>query len=53
MVVKVGNKVYDVQPLELISKDIIEKDSLDCHQWLPTVVIELIIEYYLRDAKAS
>ena len=52
MVVKVGNKVYDVQPLELISKDIIEKDSLDCHQWLPEVVIELINEYYLRDAKA-
>lgn len=53
MVVKVGNKVYDVQPLELITKDIIDKDSLDCHQWLPAVVIELINEYYLRDAKAS
>ena len=53
MVVKVGNKVYDVQPLELISKDQIDKDSLDYHQWLPKVVVELINEYYLRDAKAS
>lgn len=53
MIVKVGNKIYDVQPLELISKDIINKDSLDYGQWLPTVVIELINEYYLRDAKAS
>lgn len=53
MVVKVGNKVYDVQPLELISKDKINKYSLDYHQYLSNVVIDLINEYYLRDAKAS
>ena len=27
MVVKYNNKVCDVQPLELISKDLIDKDS--------------------------
>ena len=53
MVVKVNNKQYDVQPLELISKDSIEINSLDYHQWLPNVVIELINEFYLKDAKAS
>lgn len=53
MRVKSNNKIYDVQPLELISKDKIDKDSLDYHQWLPKVVIELINEYYLKDAKAS
>lgn len=53
MRVKSNNKVYDVQPLELISKDKIDNDSLDYHQWLSDVVIELINEYYLKDAKAS
>ena len=53
MVVKINNKQYDVQPLELISKDSIEINSLDYHQWLPNVVIELINEFYLKDAKAS
>lgn len=51
--VKVKNKIYDVQPLELLSKGTIDKDSLDCHQWLANVVIDLINEYYLKDAKAS
>ena len=51
--VKSNNKVYDVQPLELISKDKIDNNSLDYHQWLADVVIELINEYYLKDAKAS
>lgn len=53
MLVKANNKVYDVQPLELISKDIIDNNSLDYHQWLPDVVVELINEFYLKDAKAS
>ena len=53
MIVKSNNKVYDVQPLELISKDMIDNNSLDYHLWLPNVVIELINEFYLRDAKAS
>lgn len=53
MIVKSNNKVYDVQPLELISKDLIDNNSLDYHLWLPDVVIELINEFYLRDAKAS
>ena len=53
MVVKANNKTYDVQPLELISKDKIDNNSLDYQQWLPNVVIELINEYYLKDAKAS
>lgn len=53
MMVKSNNKVYDVQPLELVSKDSIDNNSLDYHLWLPDVVIELINEFYLRDAKAS
>ena len=53
MIVKSNNKVYDVQPLELISKDLIDNNSLDYHLWLPDVVIGLINEFYLRDAKAS
>lgn len=53
MVVKANSKIYDVQPLELISKDLIDNNSLDYHQWLPDVVIELINEFYLKDAKAS
>ena len=53
MVVKSNNKTYDVEPLEMISKDKIDKESLDYHLWLPNVVIELINEYYLKDAKAS
>lgn len=51
--VKSNNKIYDVQPLELISKDIIDNTLLDYHQCLPDVVIDLINEFYLRDAKAS
>ena len=53
MFVKAHNKRYDVQPLELISKDSIDNNSLDYHQWLPDVVIKLINEFYLKDAKAS
>ena len=53
MIVKSNNKVYDVQPLEVISKGTIDNKSLDLHLWLPDVIIELINEYYLRDAKAS
>ena len=53
MRVKSNNKIYDVQPLELISKDSIDTNSLDYHQWLPNVVINLINELYLKDAKAS
>ena len=53
MRVKANNKIYDVQPLELISKDNIDTNSLDYHQWLADVVIELINEFYLKDAKAS
>ena len=53
MRVKSNNKIYDVEPLELISKDKIDKDSLDYHLWLSNVVIELINEIYLKDAKAS
>lgn len=53
MRVKSKNKIYDVEPLELISKDNIDKNSLYYHQWLANVVIELINEIYLRDAKAS
>ena len=53
MRVKSNNKVYDVQPLEIISKDIIDNNSLDLHLWLPDVVVDLINEYYLKDAKAS
>lgn len=52
MRVKSNNKTYDVQPLELISKDKIDNNSLHYHQWLPHVVIDLINEYYLKDAKA-
>ena len=53
MVVKSNNKIYDVQPLDMISKGQIDKDSLDYHIWLPNVIIALINEYYLKDAKAS
>ncbi len=53
MRVKSNNKVYDVQSLELISKDKVDNNPLDYHQWLPDVVIELINEFYLKDAKAS
>lgn len=52
MRVKLNNKIYDVEPLEMISKDQIDNNKLDYHQWLPNVVIELINEYYLKDAKA-
>lgn len=51
--VKSNNKIYDVEPLEIVSKDHIDKNSLDYHLWLADVVIELINEYYLKDAKAS
>lgn len=53
MVVKSNNKTYDVQPLELVSKDQIDNNSSSYHQWLPDVVIDLINEFYLKDAKAS
>ena len=53
MRVKSNNKLYDVQPLEVISKDIVDNNSSNYHQWLPDVIIDLINEFYLRDAKAS
>ena len=53
MRVKSNNKTYDVQPLELISKNQIDNNSLDYHKWLADVVIQLIHEFYLKDAKAS
>ncbi len=53
MRVKSNNKTYDVQPLELISKDQIDNNSLDYHKWLADVVIQLIHEFYLKDAKVS
>ena len=53
MIVKSNNKRYDVQPLDLISKDKIDNKSLHYSAWLPNVVILLINEYYLKDAKAS
>ena len=53
MRVKAHNKIYDVQPLELISKDSVDINSSDSHQCLPDVVIDLINEFYLKDAKAS
>lgn len=53
MIVKSNNKTYDVQPLELISKDRIDNNLSTYHQWLPDVVIDLINEFYLKDAKAS
>ena len=40
MIVKSNNKVYDVQPLELISKDLIDNNSLDYHLWIQDIVIE-------------
>ena len=52
MRVKANNKIYEVQPLELISKEKIDINSLDYHKWLADVVIELINEFYLKDAKA-
>ena len=52
MFVKANNKTYDVQPLELFSKDS-NNNSLDYHEFLPDVIIELINEFYLKDAKAS
>ena len=53
MRVKSNNKTYDVQPLELISKDLIKTNSLNYDQCLPNVVIDLINQLYLKDAKAS
>lgn len=53
MLVKANKKVYDVQPLELISKGKVDNNSLGYHQWLPDVIVELINEFYLKDAKAS
>ena len=53
MRVKSNNKLYDVQPLELISKDMIDNTSSNYHQWLPDVLMDLINEFYLKDAKAS
>lgn len=53
MRVKVNNKTYDVAPLEVISKDIINSESLDYRQYFADVVIDLLNEFYLKDAKAS
>lgn len=53
MRVKCNNKIYRVQPLELVSKESIDSSSLDYHQWLSNVIINLINEYYLKDAKIS
>lgn len=49
IIVKSNNKKYDVQPLDIESKDIFD----NTHYPLPIVVIDLINEYYLKDAKAS
>ena len=53
MRVKHNNKICDVQPLEVISKELIDNNSLDYHLYLPNVIVELINEFYLKDAKAS
>ena len=53
MFIKCNNKQYDVQPLELISKDSNDKNSNNYSQYLPKVIIELINYFYLKDAKAS
>ena len=53
MRVKVNSKTYDVVPLEVISKDIINSESLDYHQYFADVVFDLLNEFYLKDAKAS
>ena len=51
--IKCNNKNYDVQPLELISKDPNDKNPTNYPKYLPKVVIELINYFYLRNAKAS
>ncbi len=53
MRVKANNKIYDVMPLELISKDNVDKDTLDYDKGLGKTLLELINEFYLKDAKAS
>ena len=50
--VKANNKIYDVLPLEILSKDKTDNTS-EPQQRLANVVIDLINEFYLKDAKAS
>lgn len=51
MRVKSHNKIYDVQPLEILSKG--SNNQNQSTQRLPKVVLDLIYDYYLKDAKAS
>ena len=45
--------ILDISITELLNGERIDNESLNYHQWLADVVIELINEYYLKDAKAS
>lgn len=53
MRVKSNNKILDVEPLEIISNDNKDKKTLEYHVCLADVVIKLINDFYLKDAKAS
>ena len=53
MRVKSNNKILDVEPLEIISNDHKDKKSFEYHVCLADVVIKLINDFYLKDAKAS
>ena len=53
MCVKSNNKILDVEPLEIISNDNKDKKTLEYHVCLADVVIKLINDFYLKDAKAS
>lgn len=53
MRVKSNNKILDVEPLEIISNDNKDKKTLEYHVCLTDVVIKLINDFYLKDAKAS
>ena len=50
--VKANNKIYDVLPLEILSKGKTDNTS-EPQQRLANLVIDLINEFYLKDAKAS
>ena len=53
--VKKYNSRFSVEPISKKTTflKLPKRYNLDYHQWLPNVVIELINEYYLKDAKAS
>lgn len=53
MRVKSNNKILDVEPLEIISNDHKDTKSSEYHVCLADVVIKLINDFYLKDAKAS